>query len=158
MTRCGCDPISSKPTSESLHHKYMFQGMVNPVPVGPNPNRNKSKCSTPSFLSTSSASPVSVPQMELPSPHKLSRNPLSHRHPCLLTPCHIRPTWSRFSRHVPVSRILRACWVEQVSQAPAPQVPVPVQTLAPMATVPQSSAAQQPKPPSRGQFFGLDFL
>ena len=134
---------------------------VNPVPLGPNRN-----VQPPAPLSTSDASPslhaqpspISVSQVALPSlPHNVvtppsvtvlsepaSPNVMPHgQDPHILSPS-LAP-----SGHAGVA---------QVSQAPPSPVPVPVHTPPPMAPVPQSPAAQHPKPPPRRQSHGLNFL
>ena len=132
---------------------------VNPVPLGPNRN-----VQLPASLSTSSPSPslhaqpspVSVPQVALPSlPHKVVTPPS-------VTPSSASPNVMPHGQDSPhtMSPSLAPsehAGVAQVSQAPPSPAPVPVQTPPPMAPVPQSSA-QQPKPPPRRQSYGLNFL
>jgi hypothetical protein len=134
---------------------------VNPVPLGPNRNVQppaplSTSSASPSLQAQPSPSPISVSQVALPSlPHKVvtppSVTPLSESASPNVMP-HDQDPYIMSPSLAPSGH----AGVAQVSQAPPS--PVPVQTPPPMAPVPQSSAAQHPKPPPRRQSYGLNFL
>ena len=156
-------PSQPIPASEPLRQSPSSQAPVPGDGVNPVPGSNRNTQSPAPFPSTSSVSPslhaqpsppVSVPQVALPSPRKVviasvapssaSPNVMPHGQDSHA----MSPSLASSSEHAGVA---------QVSQAPPSQVPVSVQTPAPMPPVPQSSA-QQLKPPPRRQSYGLNFL